>query len=262
METEGKKAGPIVRMQGVAISSMRDQQLAVVENVNWEVKGGDFWVVAGLQGAGKTDFLMTLAGLMPPLEGSYHLFNEQMPIFDEARLAERLRLGLVFDGGQLFNHLTVWENVALPLRYHKNLSKADALGQVQGLLDALDLASWAESTPGALARNWQKRVGLARALILKPELLLVDNPLGGLDFRHLHWWLRFLKELSNGHPLLEHRPITLVVSTADLRPWKALARQFALLENRRFSVLGDWAQVEAASQELLRDVLPAESRPG
>lgn len=262
METPGKTASPIIRMEGVAVSSMRDQKLAVVEGVNWTVQPGDFWAVAGLQGTGKSDLLMTAAGLMPPMDGTYVLFDEPMPIFDEARLPVRLRLGLVFDGGQLFNHLTVWENIALPLRYHGNLSKADSLDLVQPWLDALELAPWAETSPGALGRNWQKRAGLARALILKPEILLVDSPLGGLDLRHLSWWLGFLGELSKGHPLLGLKPLTLVVSTADLRSWKGLARQFALLEKRRFSVLGTWEQLEAASHELLRDVLPLESRPG
>src|SRR5205823_2278055 len=201
---------------------------------------GQYWVIGGLQGAGKSDFLMMAGGLMPPVRGDYRLLGEQMPIFDEARLPKRLRLGLVFETGQLFNHLTISENVALPLRYHSNLDKAAAQMETQPILDALELAPWADSTPGALGRNWQKRVGLARALALKPEVLLVDSPLTGLDLRHVTWWLTFLDALSRGHALLEGRAMTLVVTGADLRLWKGRARQFAALKNKRFSVLGDW----------------------
>src|SRR5436309_4299693 len=118
-----KPGAAAIEMQAVAVSAMRDQSIQVAEGINWTVAAGDYWVVAGLQGAGKSDFLMMTAGLMPPAQGSYRLFGEEMPIFDEARLNHRLRLGLVFDGGQLLNHLTVWENVALPLLYHETLAE-------------------------------------------------------------------------------------------------------------------------------------------
>jgi ABC-type transporter Mla maintaining outer membrane lipid asymmetry ATPase subunit MlaF len=246
---------PLIRMSDVAAGSMLDLNTRILEHVNWTVHAGDYWVIAGLQGSGKTDFLMMTGGVTAPVSGQYWLFGEEMPIFDEPRLATRLRLGLVFDGGQLFNHLTVRENVALPLRYHENLTAAQANDRVVALMDGLELLPWADSTPGTIGRNWQKRVGLARALALKPELLLVDNPLGALDFRHAQWWLNFLDQLAKGHPLLESRPVTLVVTTADLRPWKSQARQFSVMRERHLAVLGDWSQLEAASAELVDELL-------
>ncbi|HWW02530.1 MAG TPA: ATP-binding cassette domain-containing protein [Candidatus Acidoferrum sp.] len=254
--------GPVIRMEDVTVASMQDLSAVVAEAVDWTVNPGDFWVVAGLQGTGKSDLLMMTGGLMPPAAGHYWLFGEEMPVFEESRLALRLRLGLVFDGGQLFNHLTAWENIALPVRYHRNLTRADAATEVQPFLEAMELGPWADSTPSAIGRNWRKRVGLARALMLKPEVLLVDSPLAGLDPRHVNWWLSVLGELSKGHPLLGGRPLTLVVTTADARPWKSLARQFGVLKNRRFVVLGTWAELEAASEELLQERLPAETRAG
>jgi ABC-type transporter Mla maintaining outer membrane lipid asymmetry ATPase subunit MlaF len=245
---------PAIEMRNVAAGSMRDPTLVVLEAVNWTVLPEEYWVIAGLQGSGKSDFMMLTAGLMPPLSGDYWFFGEPMPIFEEGRLAQRLLLGMVFETGQLFHHLTVWENVALPLRYHRNLSKADAFPLVKPLLEALELAPWADSTAGTLGRNWQKRVGLARALALKPEVLLVDAPLAGLDLRHTFWWMDFLEHLSKGHPLLEGRRVTLVISTADLRPWKGRPARFATLRNKRFTVLGTWAQVEAESSELVREL--------
>jgi len=250
---------PAIQMHEVAVSSMRDPSTIVVEGVNWTVASGDYWVVAGLQGSGKSDLLMMTAGLMPPAHGDYRLFGEPMPIFVDSRLETRLRLGLVFESGQLFNHLTVWENIALPLRYHENWSKAESAAEVQRFLASMELEPWADSTPGAMARNWQKRVGLARALILQPDVLLVDNPLGGLDLRHLQWWMNFAEGLSRGHPLLYNRPLTLVITTADLRPWRGQKRSFATIRNKRLTVLGDWSQVEVGSSELVRELLMAET---
>ncbi len=250
---------PVIRMDNVTLGSMADPGRTVAEQIQWTVRAGDFWVLAGLQGSGKSDFLMMTGGVMAPLSGSYFLFGEEMPIFDDARLKQRLRLGLVFDSGQLLNHLTVAENVALPLRYHRNLPAVEARPEVSRFLEALELEPWADSTPGAVGRNWHKRVGLARALVLQPEVLLIDNPLGGLDLRHTGWWLSFLDELSRGHPLLEGRPLTLVVTTANLRLWRGRARQFAVLRRQRVSVLGTWEQVESAQQDLLRELLPLEA---
>ena len=251
---------PFIQMNEVSVGSMREPDNLLVEQVDWTVHPGDYWVIAGLQGAGKSDFLMTTAGLMAPRRGRYELFGEAMPIFEGTRLKERLRLGLVFDNGQLFNHLTVRENVALPLRYHQNLTGAEAERAVNPILEALELEPWAACTPGLLGRNWQKRAGLARALALQPELLLLDNPLGGLDLRHLHWWLRCLRQLSEGHTLLLNRPLTLVVTAADLRPWKDHARQFGILRNRRLLVLGSWSQVEAANAELVHELVTSGPR--
>jgi ABC-type transporter Mla maintaining outer membrane lipid asymmetry ATPase subunit MlaF len=237
------------------VAALSDPATVVVRGIDWVVRPGERWLVGGLQGSGKSNFLMTVAGLMAPATGSYRLFGELMPIFDEARLAARLWLGLVFETGQLFNHLTVRENIALPLRYHDNLSKAHAAEEVQRFLAALELEPWADSTPGALGRIWQKRVGLGRALILQPYVLLLDNPLAALDLRHAEWWLQFLAGLSKGHELLHGRPLTLVMTTADLRPWESQDCRFAVIRDQQFSVLGNWKEMEKGSSGLMHDLL-------
>ncbi len=257
-----QSTNPTILMESVSVGSLQDLTATVLVDVNWKVVTRDFWVLAGLQGSGKSDFLMMTAGLMPPLSGRYWLFGEEMPIFDEARLPQRLRLGLAFETGQLFNHLTVRENLALPLRYHRNLSVAEAAPAVQVMLEAMELSPWADSTPGALGRNWHKRVGLARALMLKPEILLIDNPLAGLDIRHIYWWLGILERLSKSHNFVRDEPFTLVVSAADLRPWQDLARQFAILKDRKMTVLGDRAQLQAASDAMIGELLIPEGRNG
>lgn len=249
---------PAIEMRGVAINSMKDQSVTVAEDIDWTVAVGEFWVVAGRQRSGKSDFLMLAGGLMSPLRGTYLFFGEKMPFFEEERLAERLRLGFVFDGGQLFNRLTVAENVSLPLRYHRGLVQDDVERQVQALLELTELVEFANSTPGSLARNWQKRAGLARALMLRPEVLLLDGPLAGLDARHAAWWLQFLEQLSRGADWLEGKPMTIVVTTSDLRPWRGRVERTACLVEKKLMVFRDWKELELCRDETVRELLNAE----
>ncbi|HXI70371.1 MAG TPA: ATP-binding cassette domain-containing protein [Verrucomicrobiae bacterium] len=246
---------PAIEMRDVSIAAMRDASFTVVEDVNWIVAEGEFWVVGGQEHSGKSDLLMLAAGLMSSTSGSYKLFGNDTRDFGEAELAERLRVGFVFQGGNLFNQLTIAENVALPLRYQNNLTAAEAAHQAQPLLDLMELTPLADVTPSNIAANWRQRVALARALILKPEVLLLDNPLAGLGARHLQWWLRFLDRLSQGHELSGGKSMTIIVTADDLRHWQGARRKFALLRDKKFIPLGDWTDVEKTSDPVVRELL-------
>lgn len=251
-----------LQMSGVAFGSMKDQTATVAEKINWTVSAGEFWVVAGPQRSGKSDFLMLTAGLLSPTSGAYRCFGAEMPIFEEERLAERLRLGLVFDGGQLFNHMTVAENVALPLRYHENLTRDEAEPRVQAMLELTELSRFADHAPAAIARNWQKRAGLARALMLGPDVLLLDNPLARLDTRHANWWLNFLGQLARGQTAMRDRPMTLVATSESFRPWRDHASHFALLNDGALTIIGNRARLEASADALVRELLAMELPAG
>lgn len=247
----------VIEMRDVRIGTMRDASELVLDKVNWSVARGEFWIVAGHQHSGKSDFLMTTAGLMPPADGCYKFFGSETEIFDESRLADRLRMGFVFDSAQLFPDMTIAENVALPLRYHKNLPPAEAMKVIDGLLELMELKPIADVTPANLPRSWHKRAGLARALATQPEILLLDNPLGGLDARHAHWWLQFLDQLWRGHKLLGSQPLTIIATTDDLRPWRNDARRFALLKEEEFIPLGSWKEVSSLNEPIVKELLSA-----
>jgi len=249
---------PAIEMRGVSVAAMLDASFIVVEDVNWSVAVGEFWVIAGQERCGKSDLLMLAAGLMPPAAGSYKLFGNDTGNFGEAELAERLRVGFVFQGGHLFNQLTIAENIALPLQYQKNLTFAEAMREVRVLLELMELAPLSDVTPSNIAANWRQRAALARALILKPEVLLLDNPLSGLGARHLQWWLRFLDQLSRGHGQLGGRAITLVATADDLRPWQNARRKFALLRDKKFIPLGSWNEIETANDPIVKELLAAQ----
>lgn len=255
MNPSASSSPPVIDMQNVAVAAMHDPQTIVLEDVNWTVAAGEFWAVAGLHRSGKSDLLMLAAGLMPPRSGCYRLWGEPMPIVEEARLPTRLRLGLVFDGGRLFPSLTVAENVALPVRYHCDWPDAEIAARVRAVLELTGTSALADARPGAMPRAWHQRVGLARALVLRPEALLVDNPLGGLDPRHRAWWLEFLSHLAAGHPFWGGRPVTLVVTDADLRPWRECAQRFAVITDRRWRVIGSRADLAASPEPFVRELL-------
>ena len=251
---------PAIEMRGVNVIAMRDASFTVVEDVNWSVAAGEFWVVAGQEHSGKSDLLMLAAGLMSPAGGSYKLFGSDTNDFGEAELAERLRVGFIFQGGQLFNQLTIAENIALPLQYQKNYPAAAATREAQALLELMELTPLADVTPANVTANWRQRAALARALILKPEILLLDNPLAGLGARHLQWWLRFLDQLSRGHEPFGG-PMTIVATADDLRPWEGARRKYALLRDKKFVPLGGWNEVETATDPVVKELLANSLEP-
>jgi len=246
---------PAIEMRGVSAGSLTNASDEIVEGVNWTVSQGEYWVIGAPQHSGKSDFLMMTGGLTVPRAGEYRFLGEPMPIFEGPRLDHRLKLGFVFDGGQLLGGLTVADNIALPLRYHYELEPDELEACVTRLLGVTDLTAMANHLPGRIGRAWQQRAGLARALVLEPEVLLVDSPLTGLDVRHANWWLGFLDGLSRGHSLMGGHPITLVVTADDLRPWRGRAHKFAYLSEKRLTVIGDWPAVERSRDATVRDLL-------
>jgi ABC-type transporter Mla maintaining outer membrane lipid asymmetry ATPase subunit MlaF len=245
----------VIEMRAAQVASLREATFTVLADVNWTVLPGEFWIVAGQQHSGKSDLLLHAAGLMVPARGRCAVFGCDTNDFGEAQIAERLRVGFVFPGGKLFNQLTLAENIALPLRYQKNLSAAEAGSRVQTFLELFELRPFADFAPSNLAVNWRQRAALARALILQPELLLLDNPLAGLGGRHRQWLLDFLNQLWNGHPAFGGLRMTIVVTADDLRPWRDPQKKFAVLDEKMFSIVGSWNNVAASHEHIVKELL-------
>ncbi len=250
----------VMEMQQVAVASAGPKKIVRAEDVNWSVAAKDFWVVGGLPGAGKSDLLATAAGLIPPERGKHTLFGKEANALTEEELVElRARIGFVFSyGGRLFQHLTVAENVALPICYHQNISPAEAANRVEPIVELAGLSEYGHLRPDWVPRYLHPRVALARAMALAPDLLFLDNPLAGLAPRESRWWLDLLDQLAAGHPLFEKKPMTLVVGTDHLRPWREHGRQFALIQDKHWFALGDRAALSSISNPLARELLTAE----
>ena len=229
----------------------------MIKNVNWTINPGDYWVVGGMPGTGKTDLLATAAALQRPGAGTLLVFGRDLYRMDEGeQLRQRLRIGMVFQlGGRLFSHQTVLENLALPICYHRNCTLEEARAQVQTVLKITELSGMERRRPHRLTRNIHQRVALARALMLEPEVLLIDNPLAGIDARQAYWWLDFLPRLTTGVAEFLHRKITLVVTTDDFRPWQAQGTKFALVHEKQWSIIGSREDLEKSADPAVREVL-------
>ncbi|HUR46509.1 MAG TPA: ATP-binding cassette domain-containing protein, partial [Candidatus Saccharimonadales bacterium] len=159
-------ADNVLQMRDVTITHLNDSEHIVLKEVNWEVKSGDYWAIGGLHGSGKTNFLFAAAGVLPPVAGSLRVFGSELTAgYEHQKMAPRLRIGTIFDGGRLLHHLSVAENIALPLRYHFHRPLEEVILRVEALLEFVDMRDRGAALPMALSRNWQQRVGLARALV-------------------------------------------------------------------------------------------------
>jgi ABC-type transporter Mla maintaining outer membrane lipid asymmetry ATPase subunit MlaF len=228
-------ASTLIELVRVDVASARTGD-RVIADVNWTIRSGDRWVVAGVHGAGKSDLISTAAGLQKPLNGSVVAFDRDCASLADPALTEtRTRIGIVFkNGGRMFAHLTVAENIALPLRYRFDWTYSQAADAVDKILKLTGLESHAQSTASAMGGNWLQRVGLARALALKPEVLFLDEPLAGLESRHRQWWQGFLGQLADGIPWNDHRPTAVIITTNTPENWSAWGRCFARIDENRW----------------------------
>ncbi|QCI66276.1 ABC transporter ATP-binding protein [Phreatobacter stygius] len=147
-----------------------------LDNVSLEVKRGEFLTLLGPSGSGKTTLLMSIAGFVQPDRGDI--------LLDQRSIAhlppERRNFGMVFQGYALFPHMSVYDNVAFPLKVRKR-PVAEIKDKVDAALDLVQLASRADRYPSQLSGGQQQRVALARAMVFTPHLLLLDEPLSALD---------------------------------------------------------------------------------
>lgn len=254
---EATEPPPVLELEGVNAPGLEAGDRTRVEAVHWTVRSGEFHVVGGRPGSGRSALLAAAAGLSQIQEGTGRLWGVcWQGLKERDSLALRRKVGLVFaDGGRPFHQLNVMENLALALRYHGELTETEMETRVAHLLEVARLRDQAHVIAGRLGRQERPRLALARALALQPEFMLLDDPISGLDSREARWWLNFLAELHRGHAAMGGRPLTLAVTTADLRPWMAEGRHYFWLENHRLHAAGDVHQARCLENPVLRDLL-------
>src|ERR1700746_2740722 len=155
---------------------------AVIDDISFNVHRGETLVIMGGSGCGKSTLLRHMIGSMKPTSGSVKLFGAEITMMKERELERlRLRFGMLFQSGALLASLTVGENVALPLLQHTDKSPDAIEGIVKQKLEMVGLTGFEDLKPAEISGGMKKRVGLARALALEPELLFSDEPTSGLD---------------------------------------------------------------------------------
>ena len=155
---------------------------AVLDDISFNVRRGETLVIMGGSGCGKSTLLRHLIGSMKPSSGSVKLFGKEITAMKEREIEHvRLRFGMLFQSGALLASLTVGDNVALPLFQHTDKSGDEVEEVVKRKLEMVGLTGFEDLRPDEISGGMKKRVGLARALALDPELLFSDEPTSGLD---------------------------------------------------------------------------------
>jgi phospholipid/cholesterol/gamma-HCH transport system ATP-binding protein len=223
-------------------------------NLDLEIAAGEMVALVGGSGSGKTTLLRQMIGLLTPTAGEIRLFGE--PLFGGGVLRERAlrrRFGVLFQHGALFSAFNVFDNVAFPLRELKCFDEAAIRDLVMLKLEMVELLPrHAELMPAELSGGMVKRVALARALALEPELLLLDEPTAGLDPDRSDAFVRLTRQLG------VELGLTVVLVTHDLDTLAALATRVAVLAEQRILAYGSIDEVVRIDHPFIRNFFHSE----
>ncbi len=205
----------------------------VLDNVNLEIGTGEAVVIIGRSGGGKSVLLKHLIGLMQPDAGDVLVDGENLARMTERQLmGVRRKFGLVFQQAALFDSLTVEENISFVLRREGKMTPAEIAKRVAGALEMVELPGIEEKKPAELSGGMRKRVGLARAIIYHPQIVLYDEPTTGLDPVVSDSIDKLIMRVSN------QLKVTSVVVTHDMRSARRVGSRIMLLHEGRIHASG------------------------
>lgn len=186
-------------------------EVAALDGVNLSVEKGEFLAIVGTSGSGKSTLLHLLGGLDVPTSGSVVMDGKQLELLsdDELTIFRRRKIGFVFQQFNLIPMLNVWENIILPLKLdNKRVDKM----YIRDIIDILGLEKKCDSLPGQLSGGQQQRVSIARAMAIKPSVILADEPTGNLDSRTSQDVLGILKVTSEQY----RQTIVMITHNAEI----------------------------------------------
>ncbi len=225
----------------------------VLDDLSMTVKRGSAYCLLGRSGTGKSVTLKHIIGLVKPDKGRVLVEGEEVASLDAAGLSRlRRRIGFLFQGAALFDSISVGENVAFPLRRHTRLRKPDIVERARAALAAVGLENDYDKMPAQLSGGMRKRAGLARAMVLEPPILLVDEPSAGLDPITSEEIDHLLIELKT------RRGTTLVVVTHDIPSARLVGDVLAVIDGGRVIAEGTAAELSRSENEMVRRFMESE----
>jgi len=223
----------------------------VLNGVSLSVNRGETLAVLGRSGTGKSVLLRLIIGLEKPDSGSVRIHGQDIAGLALDRMGEiRLKMGFLFQHAALYDSLTVGANVEFPLEHHRrDLSKSERAGRVEQLLSEVGMERDIAKMPSDISGGMQKRVGLARALVLEPEILLLDEPTAGLDPISSAEINELILKLQR------ERQMASIVVTHDLHSAKTIAGRLALLNEGSVVIEGAFDDLQESDIGFVKEFL-------
>jgi len=221
--------------------------LEVLKDINLVVKKGENVVVVGKSGQGKSVTIKCIAGMIAPDAGSIKVFDDEVTDMDEDALrALRVRMGFLFQSGALYDSMTVRENLAFPLRrVLKMKDEQEIEARSVEVLEAVGLSGAIDKMPSDLSGGMRKRMGLARTIIVKPEIMLYDEPTTGLD-------TITSKEISALIcSIKEKYKTTSIIITHDMACAKITADRIIIINDGICIANGTYGELESSADKLV-----------
>lgn len=224
--------------------------LWVHRGINLSIKEGEIVSLIGSSGSGKTVLLKEVIGLLRPDKGEIFVMGRNVVALNEKSLLEiRKNVGLVFQGSALFDSLTVFDNIAYPLREHLRLGKKEIRERVAETLHLVGLDGVEGKMPAELSGGMKKRVAVARAIATNPKIMLYDEPNTGVDPINA----RKINELILG--LREKLGVTSMVVTHDMQSVKMVTDRIAMLYDGKIVAEGTWKDFEESEDPFIREFM-------
>jgi phospholipid/cholesterol/gamma-HCH transport system ATP-binding protein len=218
----------------------------VLDDVSFEVPRGAGFVILGRSGTGKSVTLRHIVRLIRPDRGRVFVADDEISSLEGGALSQaRRRIGFLFQNAALFDSISVGENVAFPLRRHTKMKDHEVRTRAHERLDAVGLGDEYDKMPADLSGGMRKRAGLARAMALDPEILLVDEPSAGLDPITADEIDALLLERKRAG-------VTLVVVTHNISSARRLGDELAMLHEGRIIARGPAAQLDRSADPMVR----------
>lgn len=234
--------------------TFKREERVIYDDISLSIPKGKVTAIMGPSGIGKTTLLRLIGGQLTPNSGKIIFDGQNIPTLSRSALYEtRKRMSMLFQSGALFTDMSVYDNIAFPIREHSNLSEALIEKMVLMKLEAVGLRGARDLAPGELSGGMARRVALARAIALDPELILYDEPFAGQDPISMGVIVRLIKNLS------EALGLTSVVVSHDVTEVMSIADYIYIIAEKKIIGHGTPDEIRQQSSPLVQQFIQGEA---